>query len=41
MRGGVNINDLLHTFDHSDRAMIYKIVNENVEATKETRMPLL
>ena len=41
MRGGVSINDLLHTFDSSDREMIYKIINENVEATKETRMPLL
>jgi len=41
MRGGVSVEDLLHIYSFSDREMIYKIIKENVEATKETRMPLL
>jgi uncharacterized protein (DUF433 family) len=41
MRGGVSVEDLLHIYSFSDREMIYKIIKENVETTKETRMPLL
>jgi uncharacterized protein (DUF433 family) len=41
MRGGVSVNELLHIYDHRDRGMIYNIIKENLEATKETRMPLL
>lgn len=41
MRGGVSVNDLLHTYSHDDREMINKIINENIEATKEAQMPLL
>jgi uncharacterized protein (DUF433 family) len=41
MRGGVTVNDLLQVYDHRDREMIYKVIKENLEATKETRMPLL
>jgi len=41
MRGGVTINDLLHVYSHEDREMIYNVINENIEMTKETRMPLL
>jgi hypothetical protein len=41
MRGGVNVNDLLHTYSFQDREMIYKVIKENVDATKETNLPLL
>jgi len=41
MRGGVTVNDLLHVYSFKDRQMIYTIINENIEATKISQMPLL
>jgi hypothetical protein len=41
MRGGVTVNDLLHVYSHEDRTMIYTVINENIETTKVTRMPLI
>jgi hypothetical protein len=41
MRGGVSVNDLLHTYSFEDREAIYVIIKENIEATKETNMPLV
>ena len=41
MRGGVSVEDLLHRYSYEDRDMIYNVINENIETTKETRMPLL
>jgi hypothetical protein len=41
MRGGVSVNDLLHVYSFEDRESIYTIINENIEATKESNMPLL
>jgi len=41
MRGGVTVNDLLHVYTFQDREMIYNVIKENVEATKETQMPLM
>ena len=41
MRGGVTVDELLHLYSYEDRDMIYNVIKENVEATKETRMPLL
>lgn len=41
MRGGVTINDLLFHYSAEDRTMMYNIIKENIEATKESRMPLL
>lgn len=41
MRGGVTVNDLLHTYSHEDREMMYAVINQNIENTKETRMPLV
>jgi len=41
MRGGVSVEDLLHLYSHEDRNMIYNVINENIENTKETRMPLI
>ena len=41
MRGGVNINDLLHRYSAEDRDIMYKIIKENLEITKESGMPIL
>jgi len=41
MRGGVTVNDLLQTYSYEDREMIYNIINDNIKATQDTRMPLL
>ena len=41
MRGGVTVSQLLEQYSYEDRGMIYNVIKENVEATKETRMPLL
>jgi len=41
MRGGVTVDQLLNQFSHEDRQMITSIINENIEATRATRMPLL
>jgi hypothetical protein len=41
MRGGVSVNDLLDRFSHDDREVFYQIIKENIEATKNTQMPLI
>lgn len=41
MRGGITVNDLLHTFSHDDREAAYAIIKENIEATKNTGMTLI
>jgi hypothetical protein len=41
MRGGVTVNDLLFNYSAEDREFIYNVINENIENTKESRMPLL
>jgi len=41
MRGGVTVNDLLHVYSYDDRQMIYLVINENIEATKLTQLPLV
>ena len=41
MRGGVSVNDLLHCYSFDDREGMYKVIEENIEATKEANMPLL
>jgi hypothetical protein len=41
MRGGVTVDELLHLYSYEDRDMIYNVIKDNMEATKETRMPLL
>jgi len=41
MRGGVTVNELLHVYSHEDRQAIYSVINENIEMTKESNMPLL
>jgi len=41
MRGGVNVNDLFDRYSVEDIELMTEVINENVEATKQSRMPLL
>jgi hypothetical protein len=41
MRGGITVNDLLHTYSYEDREMIYVVINDNIELTKTTGQPFL
>lgn len=41
MRGGVNINDLFNRYGFEDREMIRQVINDNVELTKKTQMPII
>lgn len=41
MRGGVNINDLLAIYSFDDRELMQKVIEDNIELTKKTQMPLL
>lgn len=41
MRGGVNINDLFHTYSAEDLEIMSKIIKENIETTKATQLPIL
>ena len=41
MRGGITVNDLLHTYSHEDREAAYVVIKENIQTTKETNLPLI
>jgi len=41
MRGGVSAHEMMYNMDIEDGEIISKIVEENVEATNKTGMPLL
>ena len=41
MRGGVSVNDLMDRYSFDDRETMYEIIKDNIEATKESQMPLL
>lgn len=41
MRGGVNINDLLHTYSQEDIDIMNSIINEHIELTKETQIAII
>jgi len=41
MRGGVTIHQLLHEYSADDRETFYTVIKENVEATKESGLPLI
>lgn len=41
MRGGVNVNDLFHCYSAEDIKLMSKIIKENIEATKNSQMPLV
>ena len=41
MRGGVNVNDLFHTYSAEDLNIMADIIKENIETTKSAQMPLI
>lgn len=41
MRGGVNINDLFHTYSTEDINIMSSIIKDNIETTRRTEMPLI
>jgi hypothetical protein len=41
MRGGVTVNDLMDRYSFEDREIFYKIISDNIEATKNAQMPLI
>lgn len=41
MRGGVTIEQLLYHTDIEDQEVMSNIIKENIENTKNSRMPLL
>lgn len=41
MRGGVSSHDLMYRYSYEDRGIIGNIIKENIETTKESRLPLL
>lgn len=41
MRGGINVNDLFHTYSVEDIELINNIIKEHINLTKETQLPLL
>lgn len=41
MRGSLSYYDLMHTLNQEDREVLNKIIKENIELTKESKMPFL
>lgn len=41
MRGGVTVQELLHIYSADDRENFYFVIKENIDLTKETKMPLI
>lgn len=41
MRGGVNYHDLLYDTDIEDQEIMRKIIKDNIENTKNAKMPLI
>lgn len=41
MRGGVSSQDLFHIYSQEDREIMNKIIKENIENTKNTKLPLM
>ena len=41
MRGGVNVNDLFHTYSSEDVNIMSAIIKENIETTKATQMAII
>lgn len=41
MRGGVTVHQLLHEYSFDDREAMYAVIKENIELTKEAKMPLV
>ena len=41
MRGSINYDALMHHITRDDVAIFQKIIQDNIEATEKTRMPLV
>lgn len=41
MRGGVSSSDLMYDTDVGDFEILNKIIEENIDTTKKTQMPML
>lgn len=41
MRGGVNVNDLFHTYSIEDLEILGGIIKENIETTKASQMAII
>lgn len=41
MRGGVTSYELFYIYSYEDRSILNKIIKENIENTKNNKMPLL
>jgi hypothetical protein len=41
MRGSITINDLLFSYSHEDRELISKVIDENIENSVKSGMPLI
>lgn len=41
MRGGISADDLFNVFSFEDREILNKIINDNIEATKKSGLPLI
>ncbi len=41
MRGGVSVHDLLYDTDIEDQEIMNNIIKDNIENTKNAKMPLI
>jgi len=41
MRGSFSYNDLMYTITNDDREILNRIIKENIDVVKDTKMPLL
>jgi hypothetical protein len=41
MRGGVSSDDLFFKYSYEDRQIMNEIIKDNIEATKNSRLPLV
>jgi hypothetical protein len=41
MRGGVTVNDLLDRYSFEDRELLYKVINDNFENTKNSGITMI
>jgi hypothetical protein len=41
MRGGVSSDALFHAYSYEDRKIMNEIIKENIETTKNSKMPLI
>jgi len=41
MRGSFSYNDLMYTITNDDKEILNRIIKENIDVVKDTKMPLL